>query len=95
MMRASVLSAFVCVFVTVAAAAGLAQEAPTVSGKTRTYFIAADEVLWHYAPAGRNQISGEPFDDVAKLWVERGPDRIGPVTRRHSIVSTPMRPFGR
>jgi FtsP/CotA-like multicopper oxidase with cupredoxin domain len=86
MKRASVLSAFVYVFVcafgAVAAAAVLPQEAPMASGKTRTYFIAADEVLWDYAPAGRNRISGEPFDDVAKIWVERGPDRIGPVYKK-------------
>ena len=34
-------------------------------GKTRTYFIAADEVQWDYAPSGTNLITGEPFDDDA------------------------------
>ncbi|HVN10467.1 MAG TPA: hypothetical protein VMT69_00105 [Kineosporiaceae bacterium] len=27
-------------------------------GVTRTYYIAADEVAWDYAPTGRNQITG-------------------------------------
>lgn len=45
--------------------------------QTRTYFIAADEVVWDYAPTGINQITGEPFDDVANVFVANGPDRIG------------------
>jgi hypothetical protein len=48
-------------------------------GKTRVYYIAADEVEWDYAPSGENQITGEPFDEDAKVFVERGEDRIGKV----------------
>ncbi len=48
-------------------------------GKTRTYFIAADEVQWDYAPSGTNLITGEPFDDDANVFVAPGPDRIGSV----------------
>jgi plastocyanin len=77
------VSVCVCVFGSVVAATSLPEQNPAqTSGKIRTYFIAADEVLWHYAPAGRNQISGEPFDDMAKIWVESGPDRIGPVYKK-------------
>jgi hephaestin len=46
-------------------------------GVTRTYFIAADEVVWDYAPLGFNNITGQPFDDVANTYVQNGPDRIG------------------
>jgi FtsP/CotA-like multicopper oxidase with cupredoxin domain len=46
-------------------------------GVTRTYFIAADEVVWDYAPLGFNNITGQPFDDVANVYVQNGPDRIG------------------
>jgi FtsP/CotA-like multicopper oxidase with cupredoxin domain len=46
-------------------------------GVTRTYYIAADEVVWNYAPSGRNDIAGEPFDDVADTYVKSGPGRIG------------------
>lgn len=49
------------------------------TGKTRTYYIAADEVDWDYAPDGRNRITGQPFDDAANVFVENGPDRIGKV----------------
>ena len=49
----------------------------TCTGKTRTYFIAADEVQWDYAPSGKNLITGKPFDDVANVFVAPGPDRVG------------------
>jgi len=41
------------------------------------YYVAANPVLWDYAPDGRDQITGEPFDEAAKVFVERGPARIG------------------
>ncbi|HJT47874.1 MAG TPA: multicopper oxidase domain-containing protein [Nitrososphaeraceae archaeon] len=47
------------------------------SNKTRTYYIAADEVVWNYAPTGINKITGKPFDDNAKEYVQSGPNRIG------------------
>ncbi|HEX6764241.1 MAG TPA: hypothetical protein VF103_02160, partial [Polyangiaceae bacterium] len=46
------------------------------AARTREYFIAADEVQWDYAPTGINQITGEPFDDQANVFVQNGPDRI-------------------
>lgn len=59
--------------------AQLAAGAVTCTGKTRTYFIAADEVSWDYAPSGKNLITGKPFDDVANVFVQAGPDRVGHV----------------
>jgi hephaestin len=50
-----------------------------LKGKTRTYYIAADEVKWDYAPSGINQITGEAFDEEANVFVQNGPDRIGKV----------------
>jgi hypothetical protein len=47
------------------------------NGTTRTYYIGADQVVWDYAPDGRNDISREPFDDVADTFVKSGPGRIG------------------
>jgi FtsP/CotA-like multicopper oxidase with cupredoxin domain len=47
------------------------------AGRTRTYYVGADEVVWDYAPAGRNEITGEPFDRSAETWVRPGPGRIG------------------
>jgi hephaestin len=55
-------------------AAGTALACP---GKLRTYYIAADEVAWDYAPSGQNMITGEAFDDEANVFVAAGPDRIG------------------
>jgi manganese oxidase len=46
-------------------------------GKVRTYYIAADEVRWDYAPQGRNLITGAPFTDDENVFVGRGPHRIG------------------
>ena len=40
-------------------------ETTSYAAQTRTYFIAADDVVWDYAPSGINQITGEPFDDAA------------------------------
>lgn len=48
--------------------------------RTRTYYIAADEVTWDYAPSGRNQITGQPFDDVERPFVEAQPHSVGKVT---------------
>jgi len=35
----------------------------TTPGVTRTFFIAAEDVAWNYAPTGTNQITGTPFAD--------------------------------
>ena len=36
-----------------------------VDARTRTYFIAADEVSWDYVPGGRDEIAGAPYADTA------------------------------
>lgn len=46
-------------------------------GLERKYYVAAEEVLWDYAPAGRNEITGRPFDQGANVFIAPGPDRIG------------------
>src|SRR5579862_1013751 len=50
--------------------------------KTRTYYIAADEVNWNYAPSGRDEAMGMPFDEISKLYTEPGPHRIGGVYKK-------------
>jgi hephaestin len=52
------------------------------SGSTRTYYIAADEVEWNYAPAAHDHMTDDPYRERAKYYVETGPDRIGPVYRK-------------
>jgi FtsP/CotA-like multicopper oxidase with cupredoxin domain len=56
-----------------------AQQQAVAAPVTRTYYVAADEVEWDYAPTGSNQITGEPFGEEENVFVERGPDRIGKV----------------
>lgn len=53
--------------------------AAPAAGVTRTYYVAAEEVAWDYAPTGMNQIKGLPFDEHARVFVEPSPTRIGKV----------------
>jgi hephaestin len=47
--------------------------------QTREYFIAAEEVVWDYAPFNGEMCGGTlvPFSDNAKTFVEPGPDKVG------------------
>ncbi|MEO6144102.1 MAG: multicopper oxidase domain-containing protein [Dermatophilaceae bacterium] len=47
------------------------------TGQLRTYYIAADEVLWDYAPDGTNAITGEPFTADEEVFTAQGPNRVG------------------
>jgi manganese oxidase len=69
------------------ALAFVAQSAPAraadhSSGKTRTYYVAADEVEWNYAPSGRDEAMGMPFDSVAQSFAESGPHQIGRINKK-------------
>ncbi len=52
------------------------------AGTTRTYFVAADEVNWDYAPSGRDEAMGMDFDEIAKGYTESGPHQIGRVYKK-------------
>ena len=52
------------------------------AGKTRVYYVAADEVEWDYAPSGRDEAMGMPFDAIARQFTESGPHRIGRVYKK-------------
>jgi manganese oxidase len=62
--------------------AGQQGQAVASTGKTRTYYIAADEVEWDYAPHNMDHMTGKPFDKATMIWVEKGKDRIGQVYRK-------------
>lgn len=47
------------------------------SGRTITYYVAADEVTWDYAPSGMNKVTGKPFEGIAHFIMTSAPDRIG------------------
>jgi FtsP/CotA-like multicopper oxidase with cupredoxin domain len=56
------------------------------SGKVRTHFIAAEEVDWDYAPAGRDEMMGHEFMEEARIFVDRKDGRIGRVHRKAIYV---------
>lgn len=59
------------------------QSAPAGSaGKTRIYYVAADELNWDYAPSGHDAAMGHPFDEIEKGYTESGPHRIGRVYKK-------------
>ncbi len=47
-----------------------------------TYYIAADEVDWDYAPDGVNKMMGMKFAGYAATFMNRGPHSIGKVYRK-------------
>jgi manganese oxidase len=51
--------------------------AALTTGQLRTYYIAADQVLWDYAPDGTNDITGQPFTAEQDVFTKQGPNRIG------------------
>lgn len=56
---------------------------PTLpGGKVRSYYIAAVETEWDYAPRNMDHMAGKPFEGEAKIWTERSKDRIGKVYRK-------------
>jgi hephaestin len=63
-------------------AAATESSASARTGVERTYFIAADEVRWDYAPLGHDGITGKPFDEGADVFVRPGPNRIGSTYRK-------------
>ena len=44
-------------------------------GQVRTYYVAAEEVEWDYAPLGINMNTGKPFEGTAAAY-NPGPDRV-------------------
>jgi hephaestin len=55
---------------------------PAPAGKTRAYYIAADEVEWNYTPSGRDESMGMPFDKIAMGYTQPGPHQIGSVNKK-------------
>lgn len=70
--------AVVCLACTLFACCAFAK----AEGKTRTYYIAVDEVNWDYAPSGIDQLTGKPFDHMEMMFIEQGKDRIGRTYRK-------------
>jgi hephaestin len=68
---------------TACSAAGVSPPDQTGSdSNVRSYYVAADEVDWDYAPGGVDKMMGMKFDGYSKVFIERGPHRIGSVYRK-------------
>jgi FtsP/CotA-like multicopper oxidase with cupredoxin domain len=52
---------------------------------TRTYYIAADEVIWNYAPSGHDLITGKPLPPTGKYDI--GPRYLKAVYREYTDAS--------
>src|SRR5215471_11289518 len=61
---------------------GAASASPEVTATTRTYYIAADEVDWNYAPADMDHMTGKPYDQRARLFVENDAGHIGRIFKK-------------
>ena len=58
------------------------QDLPTAGGRVRTYYIAAEETEWDYAPLGIDMMTGKPFEGTAAAYTQPGPNHIGHVYRK-------------
>ncbi|MGQ0703539.1 MAG: multicopper oxidase domain-containing protein, partial [Gemmatimonadales bacterium] len=67
-------SGFFCPIVILAAGCGVAGG---TGGVTRMYYIAADEIVWDYAPADSNLITGKGWQGFDPVVMVPAPDRIG------------------
>ena len=79
MFRSTLITLVVLTGAALTTAQTLPNAAPQSPGKIRTYYVAADEVEWDYAPGGVNKMMGMKFDGYPNVFVERGPHRIGSV----------------
>ena len=71
-----------CLLGAIVCALSLCSAAPAQEAKTRTYYVAADEVQWDYAPSGRDEAMGMPFDAIAKGYTETSANHIGRVYKK-------------
>ena len=68
-------------FLLLAAACGPRGEG-AVAPMTRTYYVAADEVVWDYTPSGRNEIANADWNDVQRPFVTAGKLHVGHLARK-------------
>ena len=63
-------------------AAPQAKEGSSAPARVRTYYVAAEEVEWDYAPLGIDMTTGKAFEGTAAAYTQPGPNRIGRVYRK-------------
>jgi hephaestin len=64
------------------AAAQARDDSGATGGRMRTYYVAAEEVNWDYAPLGIDMTTGKPFEGTAAAYTQPGPNRIGRIYRK-------------
>jgi len=69
-------------FAATGASPAAAQDQPAAAGRVRTYYIAAEETDWDYAPLGIDMMTGKPFEGTSAAYTQPGPDHIGHVYRK-------------
>jgi len=57
-------------------------DAGATGERVRTYYVAAEEVEWDYAPLGIDMATGKPFEGAAAAYTQSGPNHIGRVYRK-------------
>ena len=65
-----------------ATAAAPQGDASATGGQVRTYYVAAEEVDWDYAPLGIDMMTGKPFEGTSAAYTQPGPTHIGHVYRK-------------
>jgi FtsP/CotA-like multicopper oxidase with cupredoxin domain len=60
------------------------QDLPTAGGRVRTYYVAAEETEWDYAPLGMDMTTGKakPFEGAAVAYTQPGPNHIGHIYKK-------------
>ena len=58
------------------------QDLPTAAARVRTYYVAAEETEWDYAPLGIDIMTGKPFEGTSAAYTQPGPTQIGRVYRK-------------
>ena len=66
----------------VAAPAAQQANAGAAAGQVRTYYIAAEEVEWDYAPLGIDMMTGQAFEGTSAAYTQPGPNHIGHIYRK-------------
>lgn len=72
----------ICWLVSFLLASGALLFSESPAGRIHTYYVAADEVEWDYAPGEINKMMGMKFDGYAATFMQRGPHSIGKVYRK-------------
>jgi len=58
------------------------QDRAATDARVRTYYVAAEETEWDYAPLGIDMMTGQPFAGASVAYTQPGPTHIGRIYRK-------------